>query len=443
MPARCEMLNRINKEYFMFEKTEEYLKLVEEKMKARAERNAKLKQAEKEAAEQAEKAEKEAKEKAEQEKRKRLEQEQRKIAITAPTVIQATKHIIPLPSRLGLSQSIEFIRSFSFFPNVDSYVFDFASLSWVEPFGLLYFSNEIRRFAQKIQPASVVFQNVDFSNDSHSYAAHMGFFEACGKKIGNRPGEARGSNTYLPITQVEVQALKNEARSLMKEVGKIVEGHSAKLAKVLTQQNQGDLVDTLTYSIREIIRNVVEHSESSTFEYCAQYLPAKDAVEVCILDTGIGIKQSLLTNPDIEVQNDREALNMCLMPGVSSKIRRGRKMGAQDDVWSNAGVGLYMTSRLCSNSGSFFICSGESGLLLTTANKQHFDTNFSGTALRLVVIPSRNHSLSQSLTKISKDGRELEKLFTGKDRPNARAASRMLYRDFQINEAEDDTEYPF
>jgi len=54
---------------------EEYRQLVEEKMKARAERNARQRQAEREAAEQAVREEREAKERAEEEKRQEAERE--------------------------------------------------------------------------------------------------------------------------------------------------------------------------------------------------------------------------------------------------------------------------------------------------------------------------------------------------------------------------------
>lgn len=73
----------------------------------------------------------------------------------------------------------------------------------------------------------------------------------------------------------------------------MIERKAAELAEILTQQEAGALQDTLTFSIREIVRNVVEHSESDTVCVCAQYWPKKEQVEVGIVDDGIGIHAAL------------------------------------------------------------------------------------------------------------------------------------------------------
>src|SRR5690554_3868698 len=153
----------------------------------------------------------------------------------------------------------------------------------------------------------------------------MGFFRAFGLKFGNEPGEAVGSITYLPLTILPVKELQEEAIKSYDHVGNIIESRSERIARILTRQEKGDLVDTLTFSIREILRNVVEHSGSEIIEYCAQYWPSKNLVELAVLDTGYGIMQGLSSNPHLNIKDERDALHLALLPGVSGKMYKGVK----------------------------------------------------------------------------------------------------------------------
>ncbi|MDE4586293.1 hypothetical protein HUW66_012250, partial [Staphylococcus epidermidis] len=106
------------------------------------------------------------------------------------------------------------------------------------------------------------------------------------------------------------------------------------------------------------MRNVVEHSDSKVIEYCAQYWPSYDRVEITISDNGIGMKKSLSKNPYIEADNDSEAIQLALMPSISSKNFKGARINTRNP-WHNSGFGLYMISRICKLGGSFLICSGD------------------------------------------------------------------------------------
>ena len=99
----------------------------------------------------------------------------------------------------------------------------------------------------------------------------MGLFKSFGLDHGNAPGEANGSTTHIPITEISREQIEKEASSLGKHPGAVIEGRSKSLAQILTRFKDGPLLDTLTFSIREIIRNVVEHSEADHAYLCAQY----------------------------------------------------------------------------------------------------------------------------------------------------------------------------
>lgn len=112
-------------------------------------------------------------------------------------------------------------------------------------------------------------------------------FKLFGLNHGNKPGEAKGSNTYLPITRLDVEDIKEQA-SFGTAAGAIIEENTHRLAHILTRTDTGPSYDTIQYSLQEILRNTVEHSRSDEVWYCAQYLPTTKVVELAIIDRGLG-----------------------------------------------------------------------------------------------------------------------------------------------------------
>ena len=333
---------------------------------------------------------------------------------------------VKIPQNLSLRNALNFCNRLWDLEYSDEYEFDFANLGRVEPFTMAYVANELKRF-RKTKPES---KFTALNHQNKSYAAHMGFFRAFGLKFGNEPGEAAGSSTYLPLTILNVSDLQQEAADSYDHVGNIIEAKSEQIAKILTRQNSGDLVDTLTFSIREILRNVVEHSESEIIEYCAQYWPTKNLVELAVLDTGNGIMHGLSTNPFLNISNERDALHLAMLPGVSGKMYKGVKKRKHDE-WQNSGFGLYMTSRICRNGGDFFIASNDKSIFLDRTSKNDIECKYKGTALRLRIDTSKIFSYSEMLAQYRTEGYEAAKKFSGEDAIEPSIASTMLARDFQ------------
>jgi hypothetical protein len=335
--------------------------------------------------------------------------------------------VIDIPEILNLERSLKFAKELQNVKCASNYIFSFAEMVWVEPFGMVYLSNAIARFRHS-RPESE-FSAVNFSH--HQYAAHMGFYRAFDLKFGKRPGEAKGNTNYVPLTVLNAESLRKAAAGKLEHVGETIERRSRRLATILTRQRGGDLLDAVTYSFREIIRNAIEHSQSDTVCYCAQYWPSSHSVEVCVMDTGIGVRESLSQNPSYaDIQSDQEALLKSLLPGVSARVRQGRAR-RDDDVWANSGYGLYMTSRLCRNGGNFFICSGDTGLFLLGETKRYFETEFQGTVLRLVLDTDRIGTLREDLSRFSKEGTEIAAKLRGLKEVSVSSASLMLSRDFK------------
>lgn len=327
--------------------------------------------------------------------------------------------------RLDLDGAIESARALWALPLAQSYVIDFAALEWVEPFGMLFFARQLRAFADQHKPAKCRAVN----HEGHGYAAHMGFFQSFGLSFGKNPGEAPGSTQYVPITSLTLSELRREASEHYKDMREVIETRCTGLAAVLTRNENGKLQSTLGYSLREIFRNVLEHSRADTIWYAAQHWPTKQLVELSILDQGVGVRRSLSRNPHLTIRDDEDAIRFALLPGVSGVAFRGGPRQRRDE-WVNSGYGLFMTSQLCARGGSFLLCSGGRGLLLRDGTDAAFDVAFDGTALRLEIYVPEVRGLNEALEDLRKRGAIIAGELRQIANLTASVSSRMLSKDF-------------
>jgi len=337
---------------------------------------------------------------------------------------------VKIPSTLTLSTALQLSLDLARIEGARTITAEFGGEGSIEPFAMLMISSELQRAAVRNNVEAFHCKN----HERMTYAAHMGFFNAFGYQEGpKKPGDRNGSSRHLPVNILNCEELRREAASEGTEVGDVVESKARHLARMLCGADSGDLFDTLSYSIREIIRNVVEHSESTQVGICAQYWPTKSKVEVAIIDRGVGLRSTLQRNPHLDVNNDRSAVNYALMPAVSGRAYKGSRQ--QRGPWANSGFGLYMTSRICRNGGNFFIASGGAGMMLTKAKdgKSYFPCSYEGTAVRLVIKTDQIGSLSESLKRYREDGFEFQKKYREIVNINPSAASLMLSQDFDIS----------
>lgn len=115
---------------------------------------------------------------------------------------------VSIPAYLDLASALSCARQLKAQPeSVQFIALDFNSWATskahelpLKPFGMLIVSQAICQFKARVPQATIVPMNLP-NNEIESYAAHMGFFQACGVDLGKQPGEAKGSPTYLPITR--------------------------------------------------------------------------------------------------------------------------------------------------------------------------------------------------------------------------------------------------
>jgi hypothetical protein len=333
---------------------------------------------------------------------------------------------IEVPGVLDLESALAFCSGLGKLDRSSCYEFDFADLGHVEPFTMAYCAAEIKRFRDSRPHCRFRARNYQ----TKTYQGHMGFFKAFGLQAGKEPGEACGGNNYLPITVLNTADVRAEAAASCFGSGDVVERMAAEMARMLARKREGNIVDTITYSMREVIRNIIEHSGSDTMTYCAQYWPSRKLVEVAILDAGTGVKASLSCNPHLGIADERDAVHLALLPGISGKMFKGVRK-RKGDPWQNSGYGLYMTSRICRSGGSFCILSNNAGLVLNADEKVDLQPNYKGTALRLEINTDGVGQFAETIECFRKDAKRIGRMWAGADLVEPSVASLLLSRDFQ------------
>lgn len=259
---------------------------------------------------------------------------------------------------LTANNALEFSGELQDYQLSEGEVFDFSEVHNCDPFPMLVVSRTIWQLRKHSDVKKCVAQEC-----KNGYAEHMRFYRAIGIKQGKDFSENYGNQRYLPITCLKISDLREIGAARLECIQEVIVNKSKLMANVLSQGN-ASYKKWLSYALTEIMRNIPEHSQADAIWYCAQYWPSFDLVELAIMDEGIGIKGSLLSNSAYEelIHSDEEALRYAISPGISRTFVPGGQNLSSDD-WANSGYGLFMISRICAElGGSFIIASGDAAL---------------------------------------------------------------------------------
>ncbi|MCO7726391.1 hypothetical protein NJB93_07265 [Brucella intermedia] len=332
---------------------------------------------------------------------------------------------IRIPDRMGTEYILNLARHLDYYAKRDSIRIEFADPCFLSPFGLLFISSKLKDMRRQNPELEFDVRN----HEGLTYAGHMGFFRMFGVKFGREIGEAFGNENYLPITCLSRTDLYKDPIDRYTELGDLIQRESEKISTIITRNNQCNrpLSDALAFSIREVMRNVFEHSEANEVYYCAQYWPNSGRVEFALVDFGIGIRRGLGENPNFRFPRDKDAIEYALLPSVSGKTHLPRR----SENWFNSGYGLYMTNRLARNGGgNFVVASGNTAIQLSRKTKHNFTTAFPGTALRFNLKLSELDNVQAQLDRFRKEGFEIAKTIKGTQNRPPSAMSLLLRRDY-------------
>lgn len=311
--------------------------------------------------------------------------------------------------------------------------FDFINVETCEPFPMLVAATAIRQYRNRIN--SHISHNNKPKNCNNTYADTMRFYRAAGIDKGKSFATDYGNQNYLPITRLDLTVLQEESKSKLEYIQENIQRKACDMAAVLSR-NSSQLKNPLIFMLREIMRNVPEHSGADSIWYCAQYWPTKDRVELSFIDEGIGIKNSLLSNYAYNnlIDTDLVALQYAIKPGISSSFTPGTQ-NLDRSEWANSGYGLYMISHLCAElGGNFLVASGDYALMVSKSSCGNISKNYrrcsiNGTAIRINIKPSRIDYYDKAASKILLYG-ETEAKSNSKSIHYASQSTKDIFEDF-------------
>ena len=262
---------------------------------------------------------------------------------------------------------------------------DFSNTKFASPVAILTIGCNIKSLVEYRKSLALVTHVEGISEEipAHSYLGHLGFFNFIDVPFGKAIGEATGNNRYIPITKLTYSDLMLEVSPPYKLLRHVIMEEAEKLAVVLAPEESDEASTvTLAYALREIIRNVFEHSKASEAFLCGQKW-SNDRVEIAIIDQGIGIFNSLKNAFGIKKPVD--ALELAIEPAIS------RTTGPKGDKneHGNSGYGLYVLSRLGLEYGKFLLGSGDGCLRMDKNGTAIDEFSYKGTlvGLRLTAHP--------------------------------------------------------
>lgn len=277
----------------------------------------------------------------------------------------------------------------------------------IEPFGVMRLKNYLVQLNKK--GIKLRRNNTEITSVNNTYAKTMrifGLFNLDDKTFGEhytKPFEKENTMHY-PLHEIDLSNLKKES---LYTQGKI-DDLSNRLARIITSETKdSDFFLYISFSINEIIRNIVHHSESSELLVMAQkWKEKRRCLELSIMDLGNGIDSTLgKLSKQLDNQNITP-LKLSLIPGASSKLTTY----FNDDA-ENSGFGLYMISELIKDYGEFFILSGNEGICLKKNQKKHFETNTLGTIISIRIDLDAFESYDNKMSKLRGEGLEIREYF--------------------------------
>ena len=178
---------------------------------------------------------------------------------------------------------------------------------------------------------------------SGHYLDRMGLFKAIDKKSPFSISEHEPSGRFIPLTQIRTSI---EQTKFITEMIPLLHLPPRK-------------ADAIKYMVGELVRNVLEHSNSKHGAFvAAQYYPNANNVRLGISDTGVGIKKSI--SQSWSASTDIKGIKLALTPGITGTTRRE---GGNE---TNAGAGLFFIKSMAMVSRDYFVIYSGSGLYKLT-----------------------------------------------------------------------------
>lgn len=305
---------------------------------------------------------------------------------------------IILTSELDLKQAQRVALELHLALKAKDITLSLQSLRFCTPAGILFLASELKNIFDYRQffDLSALNFTYDPSDPGFTYLCHVGFFRFFGHDLGKYPGQARGGESYIPMRTIPRFAIEASKTHVLEPVGSPISKIADDLAIVLTRSQDFKRFKPISYCIREVVRNVFEHSEADGCAMIGQGWK-EDQVEIAICDRGIGIRASLARKYDLSGEN---SLRFAIRPGIS----RSDTTVETNDPWANSGFGLYVLSQLGSKLGEFSLISGNESIVCANGTVADSNQTYQGTFVCLRLRRPHGENFPQFIKNIVANG---------------------------------------
>lgn len=196
----------------------------------------------------------------------------------------------------------------------DSIIIDLKSITFAQPFLILPLAALIAKLRNNGHKVSVCCNS--------SYLETILFpngFNAIGRDDWADSLNYYQNRTYLPICQIPAGAINTRIRENLLTVFETIMRQQLSIT--------GQLVTAISYLISEAMDNIVDHAGVSNGWIMVQNYPAKHFLDICIIDTGVGIRGSYINNNFTEIKNDEMAISQAINGKSTKQIAETRGYG--------------------------------------------------------------------------------------------------------------------
>ncbi|MDT2823275.1 ATP-binding protein [Vagococcus lutrae] len=263
-----------------------------------------------------------------------------------------------------------------------AFSFNFNKLKWIDPAGAVVFLETVKNLEE--ERIELKYIDLDYTSSVIDYGLNIGVFQELG--ISSNGSKEEGF-TYLSPKKV----YRNEVFEYIEHYDYSIERYFDIVTEKITNKVIGqskmtndNITNLFSYVIRELIRNIFDHSKAEYFYYGSQYLPNRKIVELVISDRGVGLKETIPFDVEekwLELDTAKNAIQKAFTPGITAASNHSY---APEDYW-NSGFGLAMVKSL--------ILAADGSLSLATSDKaitynqteEWYDCYIKGTILRFRV----------------------------------------------------------
>ncbi|MGE7946459.1 hypothetical protein [Lysinibacillus sp. NPDC093688] len=257
----------------------------------------------------------------------------------------------------------------------------FNDLEFIEPAGAVLLLTTMDRI-KKLEYDYTIEPIDGLTQDAISYGTNMGIFQKLG--VSSAPSFKSGG-TYLAPTKIVLDELYEKlsisnitVEEYFEQIAEKIVGKALDIAESSMEVNE-----LFVYVVREIIRNIFDHSGSTHFYYALQCYRNTSKVEVVIADVGVGFKATVPFDVEekwFDKDTDENAIKKALIPGLSAHTNHAY---APED-YKNSGYGLALVSRIIQKTGGLFsIASGLKSITFTSNSTATSDCDVNGTVIRM------------------------------------------------------------